>query len=170
MTTTTKGSAVLTLPSDTEILVTREFNAPRHLVWRVLTEPALIERWWAGRQGTVTSATVDLRVGGSWRYVMATNDGDEVAFHGEYREIEAPERMTHTEVFEGMPDGDSDPSLNHYTLAEHDGRTTLTVRTVVSSKEVRDMIIATGMETGMQEGYDLVEEIAVELAGEQATA
>ncbi|GAA2232687.1 SRPBCC family protein [Promicromonospora sukumoe] len=164
MTTTTKGSAVLTLPTDTEILVTREFNAPREQVWRVLTEPDLIRRWWAGQRGTVTEATVDLRVGGAWRYVMTANDGFEVAFHGEYHEIAAPERMTHTEVFEGMTDGDSEPSLNHYTLTEHDGRTTLTVRTVVSSKDVRDMIIATGMEGGMQEGYDLVEELAVELA------
>jgi hypothetical protein len=72
--------------------------------------------------------------------------------------------MVQTEVFEGMPDGDSEPSLNHYTLVEHDGRTTLTVRTVVSSKEVRDMIIATGMEGGMQEAYDLLEELAAELA------
>ena len=165
MTTTTKGSAVLTLPTDTEILVTREFNAPRHLVWKVLTEPELIKRWWAGRRGNVTEATVDLRVGGTWRYVMTANEGFEVGFHGEFREIEAPDRMVQTEVFEGMPDGDSEPSLNHYALTEEDGRTTLTVRTVVSSKEVRDMILGTGMEGGMQEGYDLVEELAVELAG-----
>ena len=164
MATTTKGSAVLTLPSDTEILVTREFNAPRHLVWKVFTEPDLIKRWWAGQRGAVTEATVDLRVGGMWRYVISTNEGFEVAFHGEYREIEAPERMTHTEVFEGMPDGDSEPSLNHYTLDERDGRTTLTVRTVVSSREIRDAIIETGMEGGMQEGYDLAEELAVDLA------
>jgi uncharacterized protein YndB with AHSA1/START domain len=164
MATTTKGSAVLTLPTDTEILVTREFNAPRHLVWKVLTEPDLVKRWWAGQRGTVTDVAVDLRVGGTWRYVMSANEGFEVAFHGEFREIEAPERMVQTEVFEGMPDGDSEPSLNYYTLAEHDGRTTLTVRTVVSSKEVRDMIIATGMEGGMQEAYDLLEELAADLA------
>jgi uncharacterized protein YndB with AHSA1/START domain len=95
---------------------------------------------------------------------MNANEGFEVAFHGEFREIEAPERMTHTEVFEGMPDGDSEPILNHYTLTERDGRTTLTVRTVVSSKEVRDAIIDTSMEGGMQEGYDLVEELAAGLA------
>ena len=164
MVTTTKGSAVLTLPSDTEILVTREFNAPRHLVWKVLTEPDLIKRWWAGQRGTVTDAVVDLRVGGTWRYVMTADGGFEVAFHGEFREIDAPASMVQTEVFEGMPDGDSEPSLNHYTLAEHDGRTALTVRTVVSGKEVRDMIIATGMEGGMQEGYDLLEELAVALS------
>ena len=164
MATTTKGCAVLTLPTDTEILVTREFNAPRHLVWKVLTEPDLIRRWWAGQRGTVTDVAVDLRVGGAWRFVMSANEGFEVAFHGEFREIEAPERMVQTEVFEGMPDGDSEPSLNHYTLSERDGRTALTVRTVVSSKEVRDMIIATGMEGGMQEAYDLVEELAADLA------
>jgi uncharacterized protein YndB with AHSA1/START domain len=164
MVTTTKGSAVLTLPSDTEILVTREFNAPRHLVWKVLTEPDLIKRWWAGQRGTVTDVSVDLRVGGTWRYVMTADGGFEVAFHGEFRELDAPEGMVQTEVFEGMPDGDSEPSLNHYTLTEHDGRTTMTVRTVVSGKDVRDMIIATGMEGGMQEAYDLLEELAANLA------
>jgi uncharacterized protein YndB with AHSA1/START domain len=95
---------------------------------------------------------------------MTANDGSEVGFHGEYREIGAPESMTHTEVFEGMPDGDSEPTLNHYTLTEQDGRTMLTVRTVTSGKDVRDMIVGSGMEGGMQEGYDLVEELAVELA------
>jgi uncharacterized protein YndB with AHSA1/START domain len=164
MATTTKGSAVLTLPSDTEILVTREFNAPRHLVWKVLTEPDLIKRWWAGQRGTVTDVAVDLRVGGSWRYVMTADGGFEVGFHGEYREIDEPASMVQTEVFEGMPDGDSEPSLNRYTLTERDGRTTLTVRTSVSSKEVRDGIIATGMEGGMQEAYDLLEELAADLA------
>ncbi|GAB2475770.1 SRPBCC family protein [Promicromonospora xylanilytica] len=166
MATTTKGSAVLTLPSDTEILVTREFNAPRHLVWKVLTEPELIKRWWAGRRGTVTDVAVDLRVGGAWRYVMTADGGFEVAFHGEFREIDAPASMVQTEIFEGMPEGDSEPSLNHYTLTELDGRTTLTVRTVVSGKEVRDGIIATGMEGGMQEAYDLLEELAAGLADE----
>ena len=164
MATTTKGSAVLTLPSDTEILVTREFNAPRHLVWKVLTEPDLIKRWWAGQRGTVTDVAIDLRVGGSWRYVMTADGGFEVGFHGEFREIDAPASMVQTEVYEGAPDGDSEPTLNHYALAERDGRTTLTVRTVVSSKDLRDTIIATGMEAGMQEGYDLLEELAADLA------
>lgn len=167
MATTTKGSAVLTLPSDTEILVTREFNAPRHLVWKVLTEPDLIKRWWAGRRGTVTHASVDLRVGGTWRYVMTADGGFEVAFHGEFCELDAPAGMVQTEVYEGAPGGDSEPTLNHYTLTEHEGRTTLTVRTIAPSKELRDTIIASGMEGGMQEGYDLVEELAVELAADR---
>jgi uncharacterized protein YndB with AHSA1/START domain len=133
-------------------------------VWKVLTEPDLIKRWWAGQRGTVTHASVDLRVGGTWRYVMTADGGFEVGFHGEFREIDAPAGMVQTEVYEGAPDGDSEPTLNHYTLTERDGRTTLTVRTVAPSKELRDTIIASGMEGGMQEGYDLLEELAADLA------
>jgi uncharacterized protein YndB with AHSA1/START domain len=112
----------------------------------------------------VTHASVDLRVGGAWRYVMTADGGFEVGFHGEFREIDAPASMVQTEVYEGAPDGDSDPTLNHYTLTERDGRTTLAVRTVAPSKELRDTIIASGMEGGMQEGYDLLEELAADLA------
>jgi uncharacterized protein YndB with AHSA1/START domain len=82
---TSSGTAVVTLPSDTQILITRDFNAPRHLVFRAWTTPDLIRRWWSGDRGEVTSVEVDLRVGGTWRYVMTANSGFEVAFHGEYR-------------------------------------------------------------------------------------
>src|SRR5437868_1328619 len=109
---TTSGSAKVTLPADTQILITREFDAPRRLVWRTYTEPDLIRRWWAGDKGTVTSAEVDLRVGGRWRYVMAANAGFEVAFHGEFREVAAPERLVNTEAFEGIPDPDANAALN----------------------------------------------------------
>src|SRR5690242_16424841 len=102
----TSGTAKVTTPADNQILITREFDAPRHLVWRAYTEPELIKRWWAGDRGTVTSVEVDLRVGGGWRYVMTANPGFEVAFHGEYREISAPERLVNTEAFEGIPDPD----------------------------------------------------------------
>lgn len=165
MVPTTKGSAVVTLPSDTEILITREFNAPAPLVYRVFTEPALIKRWWAGRHGTVTSVDVDLRVGGSWRYVMEANGGFEVAFHGEYREVVPDERLVTTEIFEGMPETDAPPPLCTYAFTEHDRGTTLTLLTEVPDKATRDAIIDSGMESGMQEGYDIAEEIAVELAG-----
>src|SRR5919205_4052369 len=101
---TTSKSAVVTLPSDTQILITREFDAPRHLVYRAYTTPELIARWWAGERGEVTSVEVDLRVGGTWRYVMRANEGFEVAFHGEYREIVADERIVRTEVYEAAPD------------------------------------------------------------------
>jgi uncharacterized protein YndB with AHSA1/START domain len=101
--TTTSDSAVVTLPSDTQILITREFDAPRHPVYRAYTTPELIRRWWAGDRGQVTLAEADLRPGGSWRYVMTANAGFEVAFHGEYREIIDGERIVSTEVFEGAP-------------------------------------------------------------------
>jgi len=164
MTMATTGSAKLTLPSDTEILMTREFAAPARLVWQAYTTPELVAQWWGGKRGNVTICEIDLRVGGKWRYVMTAHGGFEVGFHGEYREIAEHERLVYTEVFEGMPDGDSEPALNLVTFHEADGRTTLEMLTQVSSKEIRDMIIDSGMEGGAQEGLDLLEQIALRLA------
>ncbi len=101
---TSSGTAVVTLPTDTQILITREFDAPKHLVYKAWTTPELIKRWWSGDRGEVTSVEVDLRVGGTWRYVMVANGGFEVAFHGEYREIVPNERVVTTEVYEGVPE------------------------------------------------------------------
>src|SRR5439155_13504472 len=101
---TSSGTAVFTLPTDTQILITRDFDAPKHLVYKAYTTPELIERWWSGDRGVVTSVDVDLRVGGTWRYVMTANEGFEVAFHGEFREIVTDDRIVSTEGFEGMPD------------------------------------------------------------------
>lgn len=164
MTASTTHSAVVSLPSDTQILVTRDFNAPPHLVYRAHVEPDLIKRWWAGERGQVDSVEVDLRVGGRWRYVMTATEGFEVAFHGEYREIVPDERIVCTEVFEGVPDGDLDPAVCTYTLTDLGGRTRLTVLTEVSSRQVRDMIVESGMESGMQEGMDALERVAQSLA------
>ena len=159
MATTTK-SAKVTLPADTQILITREFDAPRHLVWKAYTTPDLIARWWGGSHGKVTSAEVDLRVGGSWRYVLAANEGFEVAFHGEYREISEPERLVNTEIYEGAPEG---VGVVTTTLTESDGRTTLTQLCEYGSREVRDAVIDSGMESGMQESMDALERVAVSL-------
>jgi uncharacterized protein YndB with AHSA1/START domain len=156
------GTATVTLPKDDQILITREFDAPRHLVYRAWTEPELVRRWWAGRRGHVTSAEIDLRVGGSWRYVMVASDGHEVGFHGEFREIVPNERIVSTEVYEGAPG--SAPAVNLITFTEADERTTLAILMQLESQEIRDIIIASGMETGMQEGMDLIEEIAISLA------
>ena len=81
------GTATVTLPEAEQILITREFDAPRHLVYEALTTPELVRRWWHAKRGEVTVCEIDLRVGGQWRYVMVTPEGFEVAFHGEYREI-----------------------------------------------------------------------------------
>ncbi|HWK26832.1 MAG TPA: SRPBCC family protein [Solirubrobacter sp.] len=157
----TTHSAVLTLPSDTEILMVREFDAPKHLVWRAYTTPELIQRWWGGRRGNVTTAEVDLRVGGAWRYVLVAEGGFEVAFHGEFLEIAPYDKLVNTEIYEGAPEAGA--AIVTVTFEEHDGRTTMHSLTKVDTKEIRDTIIATGMEGGAQEGFDVLEEIAIEL-------
>ncbi len=149
------GSATVTLPADEQILITREFDAPRHLVYKAWTTPELVKRWWSGERGEVTLAEIDLRVGGSWRYVM-TGEGFEVGFHGEYQEIVPNERIVSTEVFEGMPDA---ASLNTLTLTETDGRTQLTILVQHTSKEHRDGHVSSGMEGGLQESLDALERV-----------
>ena len=155
-----KGTAVVTLPTNTQILITRDFDAPRHLVYRAWTTPELIKRWWSARRGEVTVAEVDLRVGGAWRWVMVAEGGFEVAFHGEYRELIPDERIVCTEVYEGMPDAEA---LNTMTLSEKDGRTTLTILVQHTSQEHRDAHINSGMEAGMQDAMDLLEQVAISL-------
>jgi uncharacterized protein YndB with AHSA1/START domain len=157
---TSSGKAMVTLPTETQILITRDFDAPRHLVYKAWTTPDLIKRWWSGDRGTVTLAEVDLRVGGTWRYVMTANQGFEVAFHGEYREIVPNERIVSTEVFEGMPDA---PALATNTFTEKDGRTTLTLLVEHSSQVFRDAHVNSGMEGGMQESMDHLEQVAISL-------
>lgn len=158
-----RHTAVVTLPADTQILITRDFAAPRHLVYKAWTTPELVKRWWAGQRGTMKTVDIDLRVGGKWRYVMATNGGFEVAFHGEYREIIPNERIVNTEVFEMPGASDSDAALNIVTFTDADGRTSLALLVETPSKEVRDAIIESGMEGGMQEHMDLLEEVALSL-------
>jgi uncharacterized protein YndB with AHSA1/START domain len=157
---TSSGTAKVSLPTDEQILITREFAAPKHLVYTAYTTPELVRRWWSGQQGEMTSCEIDLRVGGRWRYVMIATGGYEVAFHGEYREIVPNERIVTTEVFEGMPEGQA---VDTVTFAEADGRTTLSILVQHTSKEHRDGHIDSGMETGMQEAMDLMEQVAVSL-------
>jgi len=157
----TSGSATVTLPTDTQILITREFDAPKHLVYQAWTTPELIKRWWSGDRGEVISAEVDLRVGGAWRYVMVASGGFEVAFHGEFREIVANERIVSTEVYEGMPDAEAIDTL---TLTESDGRTTLMLLVQHDTQQSRDAHINSGMEAGMQEAMDHLSSIVQRLA------
>ncbi len=161
MAVTSSGTAKVTLPTDEQILITREFDAPKHLVYKAWTTPELVKRWWNAKRGEVTVAEIDLRVGGAWRSVMVTDDGFEVGFHGEYREIVPNERLVSTELYEGVPD--AEPTLNTLTLTETDGRTIVTILVEAPSREVRDAIIDSGMEAGMQDALDLLEEIAVSL-------
>ena len=163
MTTTSSGRAKLTLPTDEQILVTRDFDAPRHLVYKAWTTPELVKRWWHANRGTVTVVEIDLRVGGQWRYVMVADDGMEVGFHGEYREIVPDERIVSTEVYEGLPDGVSEEeggTVNTVTFSEADGRTTMTLLIQTTSKVSRDAIIESGMESGLQDALELLEQTA----------
>ena len=159
---THSGSAKITAPSDTEILITREFDAPKHLVYKLWTDPELVEKWWAGRRGRMTECTIDLRVGGAYRFALAADSGgQEVGFRGEYREIVENERLQYTEVYEAMPDHEV---LNIVTFAEEDGRTTLHLLTKCPDQGIRDAILGSGMEVGVQEQMDILEELAKDLA------
>lgn len=160
---TTSHSAQVTLPTDRQILITREFDAPRHLVYEAFTTPALVRRWWHAERGVMTVAEIDLRVGGRWRYALITPGGTEVGFHGEYREIVPNERIVSTEAFEGIPHADAHAAVNTMTLTEAGGRTTLAILVEHPTREGRDMLIASGMEDGLQDALDLLEEVAVSL-------
>jgi uncharacterized protein YndB with AHSA1/START domain len=154
-------TATVTLPADDQILITREFEAPRHLVYRAWTSPELVKRWWAGKRGEVTLAEIDLRVGGRWRFVMIAHGEFEVAFHGEYRTIVENERIVCTEVYESVPDAEA---LDTLTLTERDGRTTMTILVQHQTKANRDMHIESGMEGGLNESLDALEQVARALA------
>jgi uncharacterized protein YndB with AHSA1/START domain len=160
MAVTSSGTATVTLPTDEQILITREFDAPKHLVYRAWTTPELVRRWWTARRGEMTTCEIDLRVGGTWRYVMVADGGMEVAFHGEYREIVPDERLVTTEVYEAMPEGEAVDTL---TLTEADGRTAITLLVQHASKADRDAHIESGMEAGLQDALDLLEQVAVSL-------
>lgn len=158
---TGNSAAVVTLPADTQLLITREFDAPRHLVYRAMTEPDLVRRWWSGDQGEVTSIEIDLRVGGAWRYVMTANAGFEVAFRGEFLEIVPGERIVRTEIFEGMP---AARAVTTMTFTEIGGRTTVAMLVQHSSRENRDAHVNSGMESGMQSSLAKLEQVARSLA------
>ena len=152
------GTATVTLPTDEQILITREFDAPRHLVYRAWTTPELVKRWWSGERGEMTVVEIDLRVGGRWRYVMVAHGGFEVAFHGEYREIVPNERIVTTEVFEGMPGRDE--ALEHRDVHRggrpHDARR---CSCSTAARRSATRILDSGMEGGMQEQMDMLEEL-----------
>lgn len=161
MTTSKNSAMMLTLPSGREIALTRVFDAPRALVWEAITRPEHVTRWWGLRGSTMPVCEMDLRAGGSWRYVVREAGGSEIEFYGVYREIVAPERMVYTEIFAPYPDN---PGLNTLTLEERDGKTTLTSVSLYESVEVRDMVLQSGMETGAAETYDRLAELLQTMA------
>jgi len=162
--TTDEKKATLTLPAEDQILVTREFDAPKHLVYKAWTTPELVAKWWTANRGTSAEIEIDLRVGGRWRHAMDADIGQVVAFHGVYQEIVPNEKIVSTEVYEGAPgtpeEAEANGTVNTATFTEENGRTTLTILIQCPSREVRDAIVASGMEEGLQDALDLLEEAA----------
>lgn len=148
----------ISLPSEREILITRVFDAPRELVFRAHTDPALIPLWWGPRSTTTIVDKMDVRPGGEYRFVHRTEDGSEYVFRGEFREIAPPERLVQTSEIEGTPGS----VLETITFEEQDGKTTLTILDVCSTKEERDAVLASGMEGGLNESYDRLAELLAE--------
>jgi uncharacterized protein YndB with AHSA1/START domain len=164
-TTNRHGSATVKRTSDTEMVITRKFDAPARLVFRAWTTPELVKRWWGFDTSQWLVCEIDFRVGGRWRFVTLEKDGKlEVGFHGEYREIEAPRRIVSTEVYEGLPGGtEEDGAVNTLTLDEKDGVTTMTTHVKMRLKEHMDGMIQSGMESGMQISYNRMEDLIAEL-------
>jgi len=151
------GAMTLTVVSDTEVMLEREFDAPRELVFRAHSSCEHIRHWWGRRIDTMPSCEMDFRPGGKWRFVNRDDQGHELAFFGEYGTIIEPQRIDWTFGFEGM---DGEPGPETLTLEELDGgrRTLLRTRSFLPSKEALDAMIATGMERGAAETWDRLEE------------
>ena len=154
-------SFAVSTPSEQEIRMTRLFNAPRHLVFEAMTRPEHVAKWWGclGEGYSVPVCEIDLRVGGKWRFVNRHPQG-EAAFHGEYREITPPSRLVFTEIFEEFPDTVSVVSTD---FTDEDGKTRMTATVRYPSREVRDMVVATGMSKGAAISYDRLEELVTAL-------
>ena len=153
------GTFTVTTPSDREIRMTRLFDAPRALVFEAMTKPEHIRQWWGnlGDGYSVPVCEVDLRLGGKWRFTNRTPKGELATFYGEYREVTPPERVVFTEIFEPFPDAESVVTA---LLTDEGGKTRLTATVAYPSREVRDMVRATGMERGAALSYDRLEEVA----------
>jgi uncharacterized protein YndB with AHSA1/START domain len=143
---------------DREILMTRVFDAPRDLVFDALTKPELVKRWLLGPPGwSMPVCEIDLRVGGSYRYVWRNEDGCEMGMGGKYTEIVRPERIANTELFdEAWYEGES---LSTWVLTENGGSTTLTVTMRYGSKQTRDGVLESGMQKGVAFSYEHLDEI-----------
>lgn len=159
----TQNQMKITTPTEREIEITREFDAPRRLVFEALTRPERMARWLNGPPGWETTACeVDLRPGGAFRHAWRGPDGVEMAMHGVFREVVAPERIVRTETFEFGCSAQGGEQIGTAVLTEQRGRTTLVITLLYPSKEVRDAALASGMEHGMSAGYARLDELLSE--------
>ena len=156
---------IVTTPSDREIVMTRVFDAPRELVFEAHTSCEHMSQWWGPRKYELASCEIDFRPGGTWRIVHRGPDGELQGFHGEYLEVVRPERFVWTFEWEGMP-GESGPET--FTFEEHDGKTTLTARSVFNTKEERDGLLDSGMVSGAEETYERLDEYLTSMGSHAA--
>jgi len=154
------GNLKVTTPSDREVLMTRVFDAPRHLVFEAFFKPELLKRWFGPRDWTMAVCDVDARVGGGFRYILQGPDGQQMGMRGTYQEIVPPERSVHLESFDDFPG----EAVVTSVWEEHDGKTTLTVTVLSPSKEIRDAVLQSGMEHGAAESYDRLAELLASTA------
>ena len=150
----------VTLPTDREIVFTREFDAPREIVWKAMHDKDLIPRWWGPRNHNTIVEVMDFRPGGKWRFISVDDSGERFGFSGEYIEIVKPEKVVQTIGFDGVP---GEPGRTTYTLTARGGRTLLVETGVFPSKEARDAAVASGMESGARETYQRLAELVAEL-------
>jgi uncharacterized protein YndB with AHSA1/START domain len=155
--TNQQAAATVTTPTDREIRIEREFDAPRERVFAAYTDPELIPQWWGPRRTTTTVDRMDVRAGGDWRFISRDEDGSETAFRGTYREVVAPERIVQTFEWEGMPGHVAVESAELEDLG--DGRTRVVTTSLFHTTEERDGMLGSGMETGMNETYERLDEL-----------
>jgi uncharacterized protein YndB with AHSA1/START domain len=167
MTTPVNNEAQVSLPSDTEVRVTRDFKAPRKLVWQAHTEPKLFQRWIGGYPGwSMPVCEMDVRPGGKYRWRWRSDeDGKEFGFHGDFREVDAPNKMVQADYYDpgdfggAMPNS---PAITRTTFTEKNGVTTLVTQIAYDSKEARDAAISTGMTDGMETSYGRLDKLLAE--------
>jgi uncharacterized protein YndB with AHSA1/START domain len=153
-------NAAVTTPTDREIHIEREFDAPREQVFAVYTDPSLIPEWWGPRGTTAIVDRMDVRRGGSWRFVFREPDGSETGFRGTYREVTPPERIVQTFEWEGMP---GHVSVETATFEDLGDRTRVTTTSQFHTPEERDGMLASGMEGGLNDTYARLDELLARL-------
>jgi len=155
------AAATVTTPTDREIHIERVFEAPRERVFAIYTDPELIPEWWGPRGTSAIVDEMDVRPGGSWRFVIRNSDGSETGFRGTYREVVAPERIVQTFEWEGMP---GHVSVETATFKDLGDRTRVTTTSIFHTTEERDGMLGSGMEGGLQETYARLDELLERLA------
>jgi uncharacterized protein YndB with AHSA1/START domain len=148
--------ATVTTPTDREIRIERVFDAPRDRVFALYTDPSSVPEWWGPRATTTIVDVMDVRAGGSWRFVSRDADGSETAFRGTYREVSPPERIVQTFEWEGMPGHVSVETAEFEDLGD---RTRVVTTSIFHTPEERDGMLGSGMESGMNETYQRLDEL-----------